>query len=98
VWKLPIPIDYGYYRRYFKERYRKWGLDNVRVDADSALWPDAARYIAYVNNDPSDPPDTIRLIRSWARIPPPDAKPTDRSLSWSRAVFFTYPVRPADLR
>jgi hypothetical protein len=98
VWKFPVPIDYGYYRRYFMERYRKWGSDYVRTDANSVLWPDAARYVAWVNNDRNDPPDTVKLVRHWSRIPPIDSVRTAGPPHWDRYVYFVYAVKPGDLR
>jgi hypothetical protein len=98
IWKFPIPADYGYYRRYFLERYRKWGNDYVRMDALSALWPDACRYIARVNNTRSVPPDTIRLFRRWSQIPPVDSAVPTTPPHWERYKFYTCAVQPEDLR
>ncbi len=97
-WKFPIPADYGYFRRYTIERYRKWANDNVRPDAGRAIWPDAARYVARVNDTLGVPPDTVRLVRYSSMISPIDSGPPKEPLKWQHALFYTYPVKPADLR
>jgi hypothetical protein len=94
VWKFPLPQDLSYTQRYFRERFRKWANDNVRFDDKSALWPDTARYIARLNNDRSNPPLFVRLIRYFAQIAPPGSNETSPP---QRDVFFTYVVKPGDL-
>jgi hypothetical protein len=97
-WKFPIPADYGYFRRYTIERYRKWANDNVRPPSSRAVWPDAARYVARVNDTLGVPPDTVRLLRYWSVISPIDSGPPKGPMTWQHALFYTYPVKPADLR
>jgi hypothetical protein len=94
-WKFPMPQDYGYYRRYFMERQRKWSSDNLRMDYNSALWPDAARYVARLNNDPNNPPVTVALVRHWSDIAPPASGQPE---TWSEYTFFTYSLLPGDLK
>lgn len=98
VWRFPIPSDQGYYRAYFMERYRKWGNDYVRMDAYSALWPDACHYVARVNNTRGVPPDTVRLIRRWAAIPPLDSAVPAAPAKWERYLFYTCAITAADLK
>jgi hypothetical protein len=94
VWKFPMPQDFGYYRRYFMDRERKWSSDNLRADRDAFLWPDAARYVARLNNEPNNPPVTVSLVRHWSFIAPPLS---GKSEPWSQYTFFTYIVLPSDL-
>jgi hypothetical protein len=94
IWKFPMPQDYGYYRRYFMERERKWSSDNLRLDSNAFLWPDAARYVARVNRDPNNPPVSVALIRHWSFIAPPRS---GKSEPWNQYTFFTYSVLPGDL-
>jgi hypothetical protein len=98
IWKFPIPGDSGYYKRYFLERYRKWGNDYIRTDQFKDLWPDAARYVARINDTRSVAPDTIRFFRRWATIPPVDSAIRTTPEHWERYKFYTYGVQPADLR
>jgi hypothetical protein len=97
-WKFPIPADYGYFRRYTIERYRKWANDNVRPNTGRGIWPDAARFVARMNDTRGVPPDTVRLIRYWSMISPIDSGPPKEPLKWQHGKFFTYAVKPADLR
>jgi len=97
VWKFPRMNELGYIERYFHERYRKWANDNVRLDANSALWPDTARYIARLHFNASNPPQSVKLVRYWADIPPPSGQaylPSQEQ--WQHFVFFTYQVAPCD--
>ena len=95
TWRFPAPQDFGYVRRYFKERIRKWANDSLRMDANAALWPDAALYIARANNDGANPPVTVKLIRKCAAIAPPESSQAE---PWQQDVFFVYSVKPGDLQ
>jgi hypothetical protein len=95
IWKFPMPQDFGYYRRYFLERERKFSTDNLRLDSNSFLWPDAARHIAWINNDASNPPVKVALIRHWSFIPPLGS---NQPVKWDQYTFFTYTVAPKDLQ
>jgi hypothetical protein len=97
VWKFPKMQELGYVERYFKERYRKFGNERVRLDANSALWPDAARYIARINNNPSNPPTVVRLVRYWSEIAPPTADGSHPPEPWHHFVFFIHFVSAGDL-
>lgn len=95
IWKFPMPQDFGYYRRYFLERMRKFSSDNLSSDSNSFLWPDAARHIAWINNDPANPPVKVALVRHWSFIPPPKSS---QPVTWSQYTFFNYTVAPKDLQ
>ncbi len=98
VWRFPLMQDYGYYRRYFKERYRKWECDYLAHNYPE-IFPDAARYAARLNNLPGDPPVVVQLVRSWSQIAPPPARGRPRRPEpWHHEMFFTYFVQPRDLR
>jgi hypothetical protein len=94
IWKFPMPQDFGYVRRYFGERTHKW-VDSLRLDANSTLWPDAARYVARLNNDTTDRPRTVKLVRQWSEIAPPGSGQAE---PWKQQVFFTYAVASKDLQ
>jgi hypothetical protein len=95
TWNFPMPQDYGYFRRYFMARQLKWSADNLRLDENAALWPDAARYVARLNNQPDNPPAKVALIRHWMFIPPPES---GQPGTWYQFTFFNYSVTPGDLR
>jgi len=97
-WDFPRMEKLGIVDKYFKERYRKYASDNLRLDTRSGLWPDAARYVARVNDKPANPPVEVTLVRYWSEVPPPgphgDAPPSP----WSEYPFFRYTVQPGDLK
>jgi hypothetical protein len=97
---LPFPRmqELGYVDRYFKERYRKFVTEYLRLDSHSALWPDAARFVARANRNPSNPPVSVRLIRSWTDIPAPSGRDWEyRPYPPKSFTFFTYQPTPGDL-
>jgi hypothetical protein len=95
TWKFPVPQDFGIFRRYFMARQLKWSADNLRLDDNHALWPDAARYVARLNNQPDNPPVAVTLIRHWSFIPPPQSGQPE---TWSQFAFFKYTLLPGDLQ
>jgi hypothetical protein len=99
IWEFPRMDALGFVDRYYKERYRKYATEYLRTDnGNEALRPDAARYIARLNNDqPSNPPVTVTLYRSWSEIQPARPDGSYRAGPWSRVSFFTYTVTPGDL-
>ncbi len=93
AWKFPLPQDFDY--PYFKERGRKWANDGVRMDENSGLWPDVARYVARLNNNRNSPPVTVKLVRHWSDIAPPGSSQPEPGHQF---LFFTYSVKPGDLQ
>lgn len=96
TWKFPRMEQLSLSARTYKERYRKF-IENIQVDSYKALWPDVARYIARANDNPSDPPEVVMLIRYWTDIVPSANRnyhpPPERA-----RIFFQYNVQPEDLR
>ena len=98
LWTFPQMQELGYAERYAKERYRKFANERLWLKERSELWPDAARYIARLNADASNPPQIVRLAHYWSEIPPPPLPDeTPRPERWNRNIFFTYTVKPGDL-
>jgi hypothetical protein len=97
MWAFPRMNELGYVDRYFKERYRKFATEYLRLDSNSALWPDAARYLARTHRNPTNPPTGVRLIRSWSEISPPGPGGEFRHTPWAHYPYFTYVVKPVDL-
>ena len=98
IWTFPQMQQLGYVERYSKERYRKFANENLWIKDDAFIWPDAARYIARLNRDPANPPQTVKLVHYRCFIPsaprPGDQAEQER---WERDVFYTYTVTPGDL-
>jgi len=98
VWTFPRMETLGYVDKYFKERYRKYACDNLRLDNKSVLWPDAARYVARAVVTPSEAPVEVDLVRHWSEVQPPGPHGEESSSPWSEFTFFRYSVQPGDLR
>ena len=96
TWVFPGPEGKGFFAMRRWERWRKW-RGSVRLDDNAYLWPDTARFIArlFAARDPV----RVELVRRWDLVDPPADPP-----GWpppccaSRSTFFTYDVRPEDLR
>lgn len=98
IWKFPRMEQLGIVERYYRERYRKFE-ENLRQDSNSALWPDVARHVARLNNnDASDPPAIVILVRYWSEIPAPTTNAIYRPGELRGHIFFEYNVKPEDLQ
>jgi hypothetical protein len=95
TWKFPRMEQLSLFERYYRERYRKF-VENLKEDSSVALWPDAARHIARLNNNkPSDPPEIVMLIRHWTDMAPGAGL---SSQSPHVQIFYEYKVQPQDLK
>jgi hypothetical protein len=97
-WAFPRMENLGIVEKYFKERYRKYASDNLRIDTRSGLWPDAARYIARATATASAPPVEVDLVRHWSEVPPPLRTGEAPPSPWNEFTYFRYQVQPGDLR
>jgi hypothetical protein len=70
TWDFPQMDKLSLWERFQKERYRKWG-ERVRQDAYAGIWDDTCRFIARINDTPTNHPARVILIRNWEPIPPP---------------------------
>ncbi|MCU1298711.1 MAG: hypothetical protein JWO91_2989 [Acidobacteriaceae bacterium] len=96
TWTFPRMEQLSLFERYFKERYRKFA-DNLPLDDNDALLPDAARHIARLNSTASHPAKTIILVQKWSFIVPR----TDGSYvpePWDQHILYAYGVKPEDLK
>lgn len=96
TWTFPRMEQLSLTDRCFKERYRKYA-ENLPVETNDALLPDAARHIARLNSTPSHPAKTIILIYRWSFIVPrPDGSYVPEP--WDQHILYGYGVRPEDLQ
>jgi hypothetical protein len=95
-WSFPRMEQLSLTERCFKERYRKFA-ENLPVDANDALLPDAARHIARLNSTPSHPAKTIMLIQRWSFIVP-RADGSYVPEPWDQHILLGYGVRLEDLQ
>ena len=99
LYSFPRMEMLSYSERYAKERYRKYE-ETLPNDTYAALWPDAARHIARLNNDKNhaNPPTKVLLVVRWSDIIMPTAtRDYDRG-PWDSHVFYSYDVTPEDLQ
>jgi hypothetical protein len=99
VWTFPQMNELGYTERYFKERYRKFANERLHLATNAVLLPDAARYIARLNANASNPPQSVKLVYHWSVIPPPPLPgEIPQMAQWGHRELYTYAVKPGDLR
>jgi len=95
-WKFPRMEQLPLWQRYYRERYRKF-VEYLKEDTSAAWWPDVARYVARLNNDASNPPEIVMLIRHWTNIVPPGKTPAPPEPQHVQ-IFYEYNVKPQDLK
>jgi hypothetical protein len=96
LWSFPRMELLSLRERFIEERYRKYE-ENLQNNDNSDLWPDAARHIARLNNNGSNPPQKVMLVARWSDIIPRTDDTYDRG-PWGVNVFFSYDVQPEDLK
>lgn len=82
IYLLPIPSKYP------NERFRKF-YERVNEDKYAFLWPQFALRIAYLNDNPQNPPVRVRLTRHWLMIAPPGAP---QQKEYSHYMYYDYVV------
>ena len=84
--------EMGLFERYQRERWRKYFNDNLRLDANSFMWPPFAAYLARTYPAPTGfLVSRIELTRHW-RV---GVKPGESERSWTSYRFYqwTSPVK-----
>jgi len=87
MYKLPIP------NKYAQERYRKF-YERANSDEYKFLWPQVGLRVAYLNDNPKNPPMTVRLTRHYLYVRDP-GKPQEQE--YTPSMFFEYAVNQRDL-
>jgi hypothetical protein len=95
-WTFPRMEQMSLTDRYLKERYRKFA-ESLSQDNNLLLWPDAARFIARVNNNRRVSVRNVFLVRYWSDIAPPADGPYHQA-PWNAHLFYGYEVKPEDLK
>ena len=72
IWSYPRMERLGLLESMFKERYRKYGNDNIVQPCFKMFLPDFARYIARLHACPENEPDLISIYTLEQNIPDPD--------------------------
>jgi hypothetical protein len=95
-WSFPRMEQLSLSDRYFRERYRKF-VENLKEDKNSALWPDAARFIARLNDAGTGAVTRVYLVHHWSEIIPNSSGPYHPQ-PWQTYMFYRYVVEPDDLK
>jgi hypothetical protein len=101
IWSYPRMERLKYWQSMFKERYRKFGNDNIVESCFKMYLPDLARYIARLHACPGNEPDLVSIY-----VSEDDMIEAQLALSEKESVnpphrlikLFTYIVEPPDLR
>ncbi len=91
VWKLNKMDEMSYATRYAKERWRKWGSDNLRQDSYRALWLPGADFIARkMGKEHSKKVTKLNLTRHWHPVTVPFNNDVLQNRGpWQQFVFYT---------
>jgi hypothetical protein len=96
TWPFPRADRMGYFERYRRERFRKWGTQRVWAGGkvDPAVAQAAAAYAARQVARPENPARRVELVRYLAPIDLPKGKPLphyrDPPRQYERLVFYTW--------
>ena len=80
-------------QKFMSERYRKF-YERVNMDQNPYLWAPFAQHIAWINDDPKNPPVTIKLRRHWIQIMGPGKKQWD---GYKDTIYYEHAVDPKKL-
>ena len=95
-WMFPRVEEMSLPGKFFQERYRKFAENLERDDLDGLL-PDAARYIARLNNRPGNAVKTVILTQKVSFIVPrPDGAYVPEP--WQTHILLAYGIQPGDLK
>jgi hypothetical protein len=79
--------------KFVKERFRKF-YERVNSQETTYFWAPFAQRIAYLNDDPNNPPVTVAIKRHWLRIEPPGkTQPT----KYNEYLYYIHTVDPRKL-
>lgn len=95
TWAFPRMERLSLEQRRYRERYRKY-VENLKEDRNAALWPDAARCVARLNDTGPYQVEMVLLVRYWSHlVPRPDG--SFGAAPWYQQVFYAYRISPGEL-
>lgn len=98
--EFPRMEKMGLWEKFCKEKWRKFGIDNMPWNTASAYHEDVARFVArQFYKDAKNPPLQVALTVHWAIVPELPAQiSSEKFPEHDRAAsFFIYRVRKKDL-
>jgi hypothetical protein len=98
LWQYPRIERMNMWQRIIKERYRKFGDDNIAWTLNNKFLQDLARYVARITSSGSHKAVMVSIVRYFAAIPPPPyGLNTSLPPQFERQTLTTYEVKPEDL-
>ena len=97
-WQYPRIETYSGLANMSAERWRKLGYDQLNWEPNSYLWPEFSRWLARQMSAPKNPVVEVSLRRHWKNINPPPQELHGQTGSIGSYVFYTYKVKPEDLK
>jgi hypothetical protein len=98
IWEFPRMEKLDYVTRAQKGRYRQWAHEYVNEGEHPSIRPEACRFIVRNLPDAGSQPISVELVRHWSWIQPPPGYGDALAQGESEYAFFTYEVKPEDLR
>ena len=99
TWEFPRTNQNDLWGRYlWGERYRKYAVDGLRLDQNSHLWPDAARFVLkkIAQTHFRKIPTKVTLRRNWSNIPDWNEQfiphKMQQNNNYQKFEFYTYEV------
>ncbi len=99
IWRYPRTERMNLWQAMIKERYRKFGDDNIAWTLNNKLLQDLARYVARLTSNGSHKAMMVTLIRYFAAIPPfPYGLNEKLPAHYEVHILNTYAVKAEDLQ
>ncbi len=101
IWSYPRMERLGLIQAMQKERYRKYGNDNIVEPCFKMFLPDFARYIARLHDCQNNPPELVSIYVVEHNIPEPRSPLISDGKNENKATvsnIFTYLVEAKDLQ
>ncbi len=97
IWSYPRMERLNALESMFKERYRKFGNDNIVTSCFKMFLPDFVKYIARLHQCPGNEPNLISIYLVEKNIPPPTKDGHQEETHPIVTNLFTYKIQANDL-
>jgi hypothetical protein len=101
LWPVPRMDLADYVQKFSRDKFRKWGTDNLPWEDHREYWPDFARYTGRIHYEENNPPVTAVFVVYQSKIPNPDTSFTRQDRLPVRNQWrtgFCYRFKPEDYR
>lgn len=101
IWPLPRMDVVDQTQKYVRDKFRKWGTDNLPWEDHREFWPDFARWVGRSHYERDNPPVTAIFVVYEAKIPSVEtafAAQDKQQVYDSWRTAFCYKYKPEDFR